>query len=112
MIYEVDDPQENYEDIEAKIIQTEAEVHNSPQATPESDAAPPPGLAQGDEDYLVPGQDGWAKTGFSWQNRSPQNLAPIYSDKNVPKISKLQTDQQYYCRGIFRWSRNLLQYLT
>ncbi|XP_037629892.1 scavenger receptor cysteine-rich type 1 protein M130 [Sebastes umbrosus] len=58
VIYEVDDPQENYEDIEAKIIQTEAEVHNSPQTTPESNAAPPPGLEQGDEDYLVPGQDG------------------------------------------------------
>ncbi|KAF1390871.1 hypothetical protein PFLUV_G00062580 [Perca fluviatilis] len=58
--YEVDDPQENYDDIEAcpEITQTEAEVHNSPQTTPESDAEAPQGLVQGDEDYLVPGQDG------------------------------------------------------
>ncbi|XP_035863944.1 scavenger receptor cysteine-rich type 1 protein M160-like [Sander lucioperca] len=58
--YEVEDPQENYDDIEAypEITQTEAEVHNSPQTTPESDAKAPQGLVQGDEDYLVPGQDG------------------------------------------------------
>ena len=58
--YEVDDPQENYDDIEAcpEITQTEAEVHNSPQTTPEGDAEAPQGLVQGDEDYLVPGQDG------------------------------------------------------
>ncbi|XP_028439401.1 scavenger receptor cysteine-rich type 1 protein M130 [Perca flavescens] len=58
--YEVDDPQENYDDIDAgrEIIQTEAEVHNSPQTTPESEAEAPQGLVQGDEDYLVPGQDG------------------------------------------------------
>ncbi|XP_078110438.1 scavenger receptor cysteine-rich type 1 protein M160 isoform X2 [Sander vitreus] len=58
--YEVEDPQENYDDIEAcpEITQTEAEVHNSPQTTPESDAEAPQGLVQGDEDYLVPGQDG------------------------------------------------------
>ncbi|TDH11092.1 hypothetical protein EPR50_G00080460 [Perca flavescens] len=58
--YEVDDPQENYDDIDAcpEITQTEAEVHNSPQTTPESEAEAPQGLVQGDEDYLVPGQDG------------------------------------------------------
>ncbi|XP_029291818.1 scavenger receptor cysteine-rich type 1 protein M160 [Cottoperca gobio] len=55
--YEVDDPQENYDDIEAfpAITQTEAEVHDSPQVTPESDAAEPVGLVEGDDDYLVPG---------------------------------------------------------
>ncbi|XP_035513024.1 scavenger receptor cysteine-rich type 1 protein M130 [Morone saxatilis] len=59
--YEVDDPQENYDDIEAgpEITQTEAEVHDSPQTTPESVTATPPGLMQkADEDYLVPGEDG------------------------------------------------------
>ncbi|XP_032375668.1 scavenger receptor cysteine-rich type 1 protein M160 [Etheostoma spectabile] len=58
--YEVDDPQENYDDIEAcpGITQTEAEVHNSTQTTPESDAEVPQGLVEGDDDYLVPGQDG------------------------------------------------------
>uniref|UniRef100_A0A4W6FY21 SRCR domain-containing protein n=1 Tax=Lates calcarifer TaxID=8187 RepID=A0A4W6FY21_LATCA len=59
--YEVDDPQENYDDIEAssEITQTKAEVHNSPVTTPESESAVvPPGLVPGDVDYLVPGQDG------------------------------------------------------
>lgn len=58
--YEVDDPQENYDDIEAgpEISQIKAEVHNSPQTTPESVAVAPSGLVRGDEDYLVPGQDG------------------------------------------------------
>lgn len=58
--YEVDDPQENYDDIEAspEITETEAEVHDSPQTTPESIAAAPPEMVQGDDDYLVPGQDG------------------------------------------------------
>ncbi|XP_044065919.1 scavenger receptor cysteine-rich type 1 protein M160-like [Siniperca chuatsi] len=57
--YEVDDPQENYDDIEAspEMTQTKAEVHDSPQTAPESAAAAPPGLVQADEDYLVPGQD-------------------------------------------------------
>ncbi|XP_068588843.1 scavenger receptor cysteine-rich type 1 protein M160 [Cebidichthys violaceus] len=54
--YEVDDLQENYDDVEARpeITQTEAEVHDSTQTTPESDAAAPLGSVQGDDDYLVP----------------------------------------------------------
>ncbi|XP_034733491.1 antigen WC1.1 [Etheostoma cragini] len=58
--YEVEDPQENYDDIEAcpEITQTEAEVHNSTQTTLESVAEAPQGLVEGDDDYLVPGQDG------------------------------------------------------
>lgn len=57
--YEVDDP-ESYDDIEAspEISQIKAEVHSSPQTTPESAGVAPSGLR--DEDYLVPGQDGWA----------------------------------------------------
>lgn len=60
MTYEVDDPQENYDDIEAvpEITETKAEVHDSPQTTPESVVAAPPDLVEGEEDYLVPGQDG------------------------------------------------------
>ncbi|KAK9515764.1 hypothetical protein VZT92_026382 [Zoarces viviparus] len=48
--YEVDDQQENHEDIEAspEITRTEAEVHDSTQTTPESDAAAPLGSVQGD----------------------------------------------------------------
>ncbi|XP_059188425.1 scavenger receptor cysteine-rich type 1 protein M160-like [Centropristis striata] len=58
--YEVEDPQENYDDIEAspELTQTEAEVHHSPQTAPESNAAVPFGLVLGEDDYLVPGQDG------------------------------------------------------
>ncbi|XP_073326332.1 scavenger receptor cysteine-rich type 1 protein M160 [Pagrus major] len=58
--YEVDDPQENYDDIEAspEVSETKAEVHNSPQTTPESVAVAPSGSVRGEEDYLVPGQDG------------------------------------------------------
>lgn len=70
--YEVDDPQENYDDIEAgpEITATEAEIHETPQTAPESNTAPPPELVEGDDDYLVPGVDGWAKTGFKakWHN--------------------------------------------
>lgn len=60
MTYEVDDPQENYDDIEAspEISQIKAEVHNSPQITPENVVVTPSGLVRRDEDYLVPGQDG------------------------------------------------------
>ncbi|XP_078026342.1 scavenger receptor cysteine-rich type 1 protein M130 isoform X1 [Epinephelus lanceolatus] len=58
--YEVDDPQENYDDIEAgpEITATEAEIHETPQTAPESATAPPPELVEGDDDYLVPGVDG------------------------------------------------------
>ncbi|KAI3357098.1 hypothetical protein L3Q82_015566 [Scortum barcoo] len=58
--YEVNDPQENYDDIEGppEISQTTAEVHDGTQPTPESVTGPQLGLVQGDEDYLVPGQDG------------------------------------------------------
>ncbi|XP_028265910.1 scavenger receptor cysteine-rich type 1 protein M160 [Parambassis ranga] len=59
--YEGEDPQENYDDIEAGPVttQTKAEVHDSPSITPKGDsAAAPPDLVQGDDDYLVPGEDG------------------------------------------------------
>ncbi|KAL7399027.1 hypothetical protein ABVT39_018790 [Epinephelus coioides] len=58
--YEVDDPQENYDDIEAgpEITATEAEIHKTPQTAPESNTASPPELVEGDDDYLVPGEDG------------------------------------------------------
>ncbi|XP_044208356.1 scavenger receptor cysteine-rich type 1 protein M160 isoform X2 [Thunnus albacares] len=57
--YEVDDPQENYDDIEAspEITETQAEVHDGPKTTPEREAVIA-GLVPEDEDYLVPGQDG------------------------------------------------------
>ena len=60
MTYEVDDPQENYDDIEAspEVTQTKAQVYNTPKSPTESVAVAPPGLPKGDEDYLVPGQDG------------------------------------------------------
>ena len=54
--YEVEDPQENYDDIDApEITQTEAEVHASPQTMPEREVKPE--LVEGDDDYLVPGQE-------------------------------------------------------
>ncbi|XP_070825415.1 scavenger receptor cysteine-rich type 1 protein M130 [Chaetodon trifascialis] len=58
--YEVEEPQENYDDIEPStdITQAKAEVHESPQTTLESIAVAPPSLVRGDEDYLIPGQDG------------------------------------------------------
>nr|XP_020490943.1 scavenger receptor cysteine-rich type 1 protein M130-like isoform X1 [Labrus bergylta] len=53
--YEVDDPQENYDDIEhsPKIPQTKATVHDGSRTTPAR-----AGLLKGDEDYLEPGEDG------------------------------------------------------
>ncbi|KAK5923202.1 hypothetical protein CgunFtcFv8_000194 [Champsocephalus gunnari] len=53
---EEEDPQEDYDDIEAcpEFTQTEAEVHESPQES----TAEEPLLVEGDDDYLVPGQDG------------------------------------------------------
>lgn len=80
MTYEVDDPQENYDDIEAspEITRTVAEVHHSPPTTPESVTAAPLGLVQGDEDYLVPDQDGWDKTGFkTYGNKIQSGKAPF-----------------------------------
>ncbi|XP_070694977.1 scavenger receptor cysteine-rich type 1 protein M130 [Pempheris klunzingeri] len=58
--YEVDDPLENYDDIEVspEATQTKAEVHGSLQTPTESVAAAPLGVMQGEEDYLVPGHDG------------------------------------------------------
>uniref|UniRef100_A0A3Q1HC17 SRCR domain-containing protein n=1 Tax=Anabas testudineus TaxID=64144 RepID=A0A3Q1HC17_ANATE len=57
--YEVDDPQENYDDIDASpdFTQTKAEVHDSHQPPPESYPVAPQKLVQ-EDDYLVPGQDG------------------------------------------------------
>ncbi|KAK1897917.1 Scavenger receptor cysteine-rich type 1 protein M160 [Dissostichus eleginoides] len=53
---EEEDSQEDYDDIEAfpEFTQTEAEVHESPQES----TAEEPLLVEGDDDYLVPGQDG------------------------------------------------------
>lgn len=58
--YELDDPQESYDDIEPgpEITQTQAEVHNSPRASSESGAVAPSGLVQEVEDYLVPDRTG------------------------------------------------------
>lgn len=58
--YEVDDPRENYDDIEASSEITKAEVHDSHEHTSEIFTRYPD---QG-EDYLVPGIDGWDKIGF------------------------------------------------
>ncbi|KAJ4934408.1 hypothetical protein JOQ06_007203 [Pogonophryne albipinna] len=57
---EEEDPQEDYDDIEAcpEFTQTEAEVHESPQESPQESTAEEPLLVEGDDDYLVPGQDG------------------------------------------------------
>ncbi len=57
MNYEVEDPQESYDDIDASpvIAHTKAEIHERPQNTTEG-AAPRP--VRGDEGYLVPGHDG------------------------------------------------------
>lgn len=52
--YEVDDPQESYDDIEAAIPEvTQAEVHSTSHSIPKNGA----GLVAGGDDYLVPGQD-------------------------------------------------------
>uniref|UniRef100_UPI0037E72D19 scavenger receptor cysteine-rich type 1 protein M130 n=1 Tax=Semicossyphus pulcher TaxID=241346 RepID=UPI0037E72D19 len=58
--YEVDDPRENYDDIEAgsEITQTQAEVHKDPPTTAERVPVASPGLLKGDGDYLEPDQDG------------------------------------------------------
>ncbi|XP_069564442.1 scavenger receptor cysteine-rich type 1 protein M130 [Brachyistius frenatus] len=58
--YEVDELQDNYDDIDAEpeITQTEAEVHENSRTSAQSAAAAPPDLVEGDDDYLVPGQDG------------------------------------------------------
>lgn len=58
--YEVDDPRENYDDIRASGEITKAEVHDSHEHTSEIITRCP---SQG-EDYLVPGMNGWGKTGF------------------------------------------------
>lgn len=62
--YEVEDPLENYDDIRDSpdITQTEAEVHESPPTAPDVGTAPLE-QEQSSNDYLVPGQDGWAKAG-------------------------------------------------
>ncbi|XP_034551085.1 scavenger receptor cysteine-rich type 1 protein M160 [Notolabrus celidotus] len=63
VMYEVDDPGENYDDIEASpdVTETKAEVHSSSGTTPDSVPAAPPEApregAEGGEEYLVPGQD-------------------------------------------------------
>ncbi|XP_029363298.1 antigen WC1.1 isoform X1 [Echeneis naucrates] len=58
--YEVDDQQESYDDIEPspKNMQTEAEVHNNPTNTTESNRVVPPLSRQKDGEYLEPDLDG------------------------------------------------------
>lgn len=112
MTYEVDDPQENYDDIEAspENTQTTAEVHHRPQTTPESVTAAPIGLVQGDEDYLVPGQDRWAKTGFKtyWNEILSGNLdhsktqkLSRFWQKCTPKTPNYTMDKQHYSKSVF-----------
>ncbi|XP_063321491.1 scavenger receptor cysteine-rich type 1 protein M160 [Pelmatolapia mariae] len=57
--YEVEDPQENYDDIDTipGTTQTTAEVHDSPQTSHDLNTAAP-GLVERDEDYLEPDVDG------------------------------------------------------
>lgn len=66
--YEVDDSQENYDDIDAssEAAQTRAEVHDGPQTSQKTDEAALQEPVQKDEDYLVPGQDGWAGLGLEF----------------------------------------------
>ncbi|XP_071396371.1 scavenger receptor cysteine-rich type 1 protein M160 [Centroberyx affinis] len=53
--YEVDDPQDGYDDIAAspETLETEVEVHSSPG----NNAEAPPGAVRGEDDYLEPDQD-------------------------------------------------------
>lgn len=85
--YEVEDPQENYDDIEAspEFIQTKAEVHDVPEPAPESVTVATPGMVQGEEDYLVPGQDRWDKSGFNriWITPKPSSLLLWQRWKNI-----------------------------
>lgn len=69
--YEVDDPQENYDDIDVspEVTQTTAEVHDSLAPTPESNTGAPPEVVQEDGDYVEPDKDGWAKN-WDW-NKNP-----------------------------------------
>lgn len=89
MTYEVDDPQENYDDIDAspEIAQTKAEVHGSPQLMPESRAAAPQESVQGD-DYLVPGQDGWAASGFVTLQNKIQSANVDHPETQFPSQNK------------------------
>ncbi|XP_026010124.1 scavenger receptor cysteine-rich type 1 protein M130-like [Astatotilapia calliptera] len=56
--YEVEDPQESYDDIDTipETAQTTAEIHDSPE-TPHDLNTAAPGLVKRDEDYLEPDQD-------------------------------------------------------
>ncbi|KAL3974047.1 neuroligin [Sarotherodon galilaeus] len=56
--YEVEDPQESYDDIDTvpETAQTTAEVHDSPETQHDLNTAAP-GLVKRDEDYLEPDQD-------------------------------------------------------
>lgn len=80
-IYEVDDPQENYDDIEASPEIIKAEVHDSPQTTPENSA----GLVQRNEDCLMSGQDGWAKTQI--RQRGHHNTQLTFTLTNLIKLA-------------------------
>lgn len=57
--YEVEDPQESYDDIDTipGPTQTTAEVHDSPETSHDLNTAAP-GLVERDEDYLEPDVDG------------------------------------------------------
>uniref|UniRef100_UPI003AAB80D5 scavenger receptor cysteine-rich type 1 protein M130 n=1 Tax=Centroberyx gerrardi TaxID=166262 RepID=UPI003AAB80D5 len=57
--YEVDDPQEGYDDIAAspETLETEVEVHSRSKTQPGNNAEAPPGAVRGEDDYLEPDQD-------------------------------------------------------
>lgn len=76
--YEVEESQENYDDIDASPEDTEttAEVHDGPRPAPEGDAGVPKEQAQNNEDYLVPGQDGWA-----WTSRKLKSIKILCMEK-------------------------------
>lgn len=93
MAYEVDDPQENYDDIDAspEIAQTKAEVHDSPPPTTESYAVAPQKSVQ-EDDYLVPGQDGWATIGFVTSQNKIQSANVDHPKTQFPITLKTKLD--------------------
>lgn len=68
--YEVEDSQENYDDIDAspENAKTMAEVHDGPKPEPDGDEEGTKDQFQKNEEYLVPGQEGWAWTGSKFKS--------------------------------------------
>lgn len=84
--YEVEDSQENYDDIDAspENAKTTAELHDGPKPAPDGDEEGP--KDQKDEEYPVPGQDGWAWTGSKFksnkilgQRQNEWSQKPVFS---------------------------------